>query len=218
MTASRLPRELMRASFDRHLAEVQIEFPNMPLKGPGRRHTVQGVARRRAAEELGVPESEIRWAEWREESTRVKKHLRNPSGIPLTEEFLRDTSEVFDLTRRLVRDIATAKAMLTKCQSNQMIHKQRFALLQEQLERVSTMAKLLTPSMLCPWCKGIGGIQEHCGACLATGYIVASQVAGVPASLAASHTVMVGGKEEPISKHGVLLAARSAPPDAWGLE
>lgn len=204
------------AAFERCTKEVQAQFPTMALKGPGRRNTVHGRAIMMVATDLGISDAEVRWAVYRDEANKARNSLANPAKIKLEEEFLQDIGIIKAEYRSCLQSVIRFKSILTRVErSERPLQKNRFASLRKAVEELGELVKGMQPEMLCPWCKGVGGVQENCVACEGSAYVCVQQMNGIPSKLPAKRVVVIDGREVPLSKYGI-----PEPPsaDLWGLD
>lgn len=200
---SRLALELLE-KFVAEETTLEESLPEKPKEGAKTR------ARKRVAAELGISPETVRKKEWEARDTTPKGPPIRTLGMNLSAEF---TAQVTKAQAYL----EATEALLKRAQSNVttmandlsiVFPKPRLERLREEIHSQAAHVRGLMPVSLCPWCKGLDAVQEHCSACFGTGFITKSQEKAVPKELLdeESPVVMQDGKMRPVEQAVALDA------------
>lgn len=189
---SRLALELLE-KFTEEEATLEEAMPQKP------KSSARGRARKRVASELGISAETVRKKEW-EEATRDKPpEIRlHALGMTLSAEFKTKVAKAAEYLDAAELDLKRAQAKLTAMANDLGITfpKPRLERLREEIHAQATHVRGLKPVSLCPWCKGLNALQEHCSACFGSGFITKNQAKAIPPELLdeAAPMVMSEGK------------------------
>jgi ParB-like chromosome segregation protein Spo0J len=201
---SRLALELLQ-KFVAEETTLEESLPEKPKEGAKTR------ARKRVAAELGISPETVRKKEWEASQEAAPKAPSIRSlGMTLSVEFSAQVAKAQQY-------LEATEALLKRAQSNVttmandlsvVFPKPRLERLREEIHSQAAHVRGLMPVSLCPWCKGLDAVQEHCSACFGTGFITKSQEKGVPKELLdeESPVVMQDGKMRPIEQAVALDA------------
>ncbi len=197
-------------------ARAELEPAVKPLGQPKKPRT---KARERLARELGVLPETLRKKEWK---AKRREQIKGPGlrslGMNLSKEFKLETARAQLYIDQCDDHLKTAMGRLRAMKTQGVnFPEARLEHAWEQIKEVAEHVRGLRPVSLCPWCKGMDGIQEACIGCSGSGYITASQEHAVPLELL--------DEEEPkVVKDGKVIRLGSAiplevdgPTDEWGL-
>jgi ParB-like chromosome segregation protein Spo0J len=160
-------------------------------------------ARERVAAELGLSPETIRKKEWEaEQKTEPVGPPIKTLGMSLSEDFAKKVALAqrgIDATEALLKRAQSTVTTMAK-ELGLAFPQARLERLREEIHAQASHCRGLRPVSLCPWCKGLDGVQEGCGACFGTGFITASQENAVPAELLneAIPVVLVDGNYEDV--------------------
>lgn len=164
-----------------------------PRRKKGRLKMPRTVAREIIAQATGrTPEAQRKSEQRFEKKQRAKEAAIDPDadlGInapwaDLDDDFKRRTNKVVRQTHEAATLLSRAVGALTAIvESGLPVHQARLNRLREDVALCSKTLRGLSPSDLCPFCKGIERVQANCGGCAGTGYITANQREGVPKEL-----------------------------------
>lgn len=176
---SRLALELLE-KFTEEEAILEESMPQKP------KSSARGRARKRVASELGISAETVRKKEW-EEATRDKPpEIRlHALGMTLSAEFKTKVAKAAEYLDAAELDLKRAQAKLTAMANDLGITfpKPRLERLREEIHAQATHVRGLKPVSLCPWCKGLNALQEHCSACFGSGFITKNQAKAIPPEL-----------------------------------
>ena len=182
--------------------EKQLTEPDMPKSKKSR----QARAVERIAKEAGVDAKLLR-REWRKRADRAEAEEEKPIevklqdiGMPLDDGF---KEKVGQIQRRAMaaRDFAVkVKAMLHSMAVLPVpnIHRRKA---EELAAELTGLCERLFPAALCPYCKGVAGVQETCALCHMQGWIPQAVIETVPDKFwdRVDRIVMVAGRPERLS-------------------
>lgn len=163
------------------MREKLLTEPDMPKSKKSR----QARAVERIAKEAGVDAKLLR-REWRKRADRAEAEEEKPIevklqdiGMPLDEGF---KEKVGQIQRRAMnaRDFAEkAKAILHSMALLPVpnVHRRRA---EELAAELMELCSRLFPAALCPYCKGVAGIQEGCALCHMQGWVPQVTIKQVP--------------------------------------
>ena len=123
-------------------------------------------------------------------------------GMPENAAWLKQVAEIqYELTRAHDYTLKGLRALERLASAKLPFPEQRLQQLRATLAECVRMQELAWPFSLCPYCKGIAGVQEGCAACLTMGWIPKSLVSGVPDKLwdQVDRVVMVAGEARRIT-------------------
>lgn len=172
---SRLMGELLEQYTEE---ELEAE-PEKPKKARVR-------ARERVAAELGLATETIRKKEWEAEQETV------PTGPPiktlgmsLSADFSKKVALAQSYLDAAEGDLKRAQSRITTMgkELGLAFPQARLERLREEIHAQASHCRGLRPVSLCPWCKGLDGVQENCAACFGTAFITKSQEQAVPKEL-----------------------------------
>lgn len=200
-------------------------YPQLVKPPSGRKPSSRGLARKRLAVEFGVDEKSIRKREQRHrqnEKARLKAEAEASGYVPIALLGMEVEEDFKEKMRalRVAMDRACVHAQRTLTELATIKREQlpfdalKFSRLYEELRVASAELRAHRPTSLCPYCKGLSGVQEGCTACLQTGWINEMQSATVPKDLwieGERAVVAVAGRYEPVSQHLRRLASRQEP-------
>lgn len=171
---------------------------------PGRTKSSHGKAREKVAKERGVKPGSIRQQEYRERKRAAEtvptpeaelRQLAAPVktlGFELDQAYIAGVSAVQVLMREAGARLRQAQASLTQLRNGELGYPEaRLDRLREALKSLTAEIAAAVPTSLCPFCKGLPGVQEDCQACMGAGWITAGQMAGVPPELLREDEPMV---------------------------
>lgn len=200
-------RQDMEAMLEQYEKEVLALAATEPEKiatiaggNTGGAKTARGLARARVAAELGIKPDSVRRREYRIQNAAIKRRHNarvaeereakkampevTTIGMEVEEEFARTTNE---LRRMLTQAAALAikvELILSDIKNKGLpFNAGRMSRLYDDAHRLAADLKLSMPVSLCPYCKGLPGVQESCGGCLQTGWIDGSKFEHVPKEL-----------------------------------
>lgn len=169
-------REALVATYEKHLEEPEPEPERRPR---GKPPTKKGTAIRKTAAEKGVSRSTVRKA-----VEALEPITMDTFGLPLKEEFQAEVIIIRKYLEEARTRIITAQGSLTK------LHGSNVKVPEGPLERIRGMLKevvqkmaAIYPQSMCPWCKGVEDVQEHCNACLGTGWVSKETALRAPSEL-----------------------------------
>ncbi len=113
-------------------------------------------------------------------------------GMPLTREFLAQVNEVQAAITNALDGIERARRAMRKLEG---LPYPKHALALADLDELSERLRKYWPYSVCPYCKGLSGIQEGCAACAMQGWLGKGQIESVPDKLwdKVDRVVMVHG-------------------------
>lgn len=201
---SRLMGELL----EQYTEEELVAEPEKPKKARAR-------ARERVATELGLATETIRKKEWEAEQQAV------PAGPPIKTLGMKLSEDFAKKVALAQRYIDATEGLLKRAQSNvttmarelgMSFPQARLERLREEIHSQASHCRGLRPVSLCPWCKGLDGVQESCAACFGTAFITRSQEQAVPKELLDEDEpkVVVDGKVRPVEQAAALNAIEEA--------
>lgn len=215
------------------LSVVVVEEEAKPAERPKGRGAVKKPktkARERVAAELGLSPETIRKKEWEDEqaATAANLPLEPPVrslGMSLSEKFKEQVGKAqgyIDAAEAFLRQ-AQGKLTAMAKDAGVIFPTARLQRLRDELHTQAAAIRGARPCSLCPWCKGLDNVQEHCAACQGTGFITKSQENAVPKELLDEETpsVMVDGKLRSVDEFiPEINAIADLPPeeDPWGLD
>jgi ParB-like chromosome segregation protein Spo0J len=191
-----------------------LPAPLLEARGfSGKARTARGIARVRASVELGIKPESVRRREQR--SKAVERHAKqkkerddnvtpepviNLIGMEVTDEFVADTVKVHRMLQRVVVHLTSAQSVLTAIgRDKALFPPARLQRLYDEIHAVAAQARGHLPVSLCPYCKGLEGLQEHCAACLGCGWLSAGAAPAVPQDL------WNEGSRTLVARHGRLV-------------
>jgi ParB-like chromosome segregation protein Spo0J len=198
---ARIELMTMMKLYESQLAEASPAEVRSLLDGArGRSKTLKGLAQRKIAAQRGVKLDSIRRAEHRAKNRENMREVkaeraqlreetaREPSillmGMEVEEGFVRQTNRIRDLLERAHRQLISAQAILTRITTESLtfppIELQR---LHEAAHELAVQLRRSQPASLCPYCKGLPGVQERCAGCNRTGWIPKHKTEHVPPEL-----------------------------------
>jgi ParB-like chromosome segregation protein Spo0J len=130
--------------------------------------------------------------------------IRSPWG-ELDDEFRKKTNDVVRHTYESATLLSRALGRLTELSNSGLpLHRARMNRVREDLALLSSTLRGLTPTCLCPFCKGVEELQAlPCGGCMGTGYVTQNQEEGIPSELWSEGdgaVVIAGGQFVPYSR------------------
>lgn len=193
--------------------QVAPEVAQEKAANPSSRKTPKKAAREKVARSRGVKPEAVRKAEQRAKAVREdrapapRSSERPPKatkseapiatlGIAIEPEWLVSVGRVQEELTKIADRVATALSGLTVLRKSKLpIDDARIAALWDGLHGIGESIRGAIPKSICPWCKGLPGIQDQCQACDGNGYITAS-VKDIPKELLdmAHPVVAVKGK------------------------
>lgn len=185
--------------------KIRDHAERYPLKKVpvGRPKSARGRARERAAEMTGITEGAVRKAEQRAKKAKPKKKdwVPNTYGMELSDQFVAECRAI----RTYLKD--TRKRLSMAMQALDNLKRSTFDYPADQVQEVyesvlagsERMAEIM-PDALCPYCKGIQGLQESCGVCGGRGWV--GKLKDVPRELLDEETphVVVKGEPRPVTE------------------
>lgn len=180
--------------------DQEIATPALP-NSRGRRKAVKKKALLRLASERGIKPESLRRNLIRGRNLERKRDekagfIQGASevvcpieliGMEVTPDFMRDIKIIIGQTRELLATLHKAQVILTNLASAQggklPLQRMRFQRLYDEIKACGAAARGIIPISLCPWCKGLDGIQENCNGCVQTGWISRDQMDQVPRDL-----------------------------------
>jgi ParB-like chromosome segregation protein Spo0J len=204
---------------------------------PGRPKTPRGMAREKVAAEVGVNPESIRQREYRQrkKAGKVTPKVAKPApakdapkeppvktiGLELDAAFNAQVEATQVMLRDAANKLRTASAKLTQLRNAELTFPVgRLDRIRDQLRSVTAAVEGAYPTSLCPYCKGIEGIQQLCGACLGAGFITKDQEQSVPAELWREDlpVVLVQGTMRPLTDYlDDSSSDSSSEEDVWPL-
>lgn len=184
------------------LAEMDPEPPKVPRSKGGK--TPKGRAREKVAKEAGVRAETIRMQEYRANKKNPPPPPEKPvptidtMGMELSDEFVIQLADLTAGLKRAAQFAAQAKGELTKIRNAKLpFNEARFNTITATLEDAGSALGALVPASLCPFCKGVEGVEEQCSGCNKSGYVTKDQLANVPPGFLDldKPVVLVGGKK-----------------------
>lgn len=190
-------------------------YPQLTKPKRGKPQTARGIARRRLAADLGVAPPTL---QKREQRLRKRKRQKEEQaareegkaviallGMQVHREFVAQINEL-----RLTMDQAVAHAhrmlsLFSTIETRKLPYPGiKFTRLYEDLRAAGALLRSARPVSLCPYCKGLPGVQDRCAACLQSGWISELQMQSVPSELwveGERAVVANAGRYEPVAKH-----------------
>ncbi len=181
-------------------------------KPQGRKKLASTIAIEEVAMKLGVSPSTI----------RKKRYKKRPSEPPIRDlgmQLAPDWQAKAIAAKKVMEEDAAAlrrqEKAITDLLANEyaVVQRPRLLRLLEVVSEAATLARDLTPSSLCPGCKGLAGVQEHCGFCLNAGYITKGQEAGIPRELWDDGVVQLNGRIVAVASLPGVVAEVGRPVD-----
>lgn len=194
--------ELARAELAKVISLYEEQIEQDPSLAPlatslrGRAQTARGIARRRVADERGVKLDSVRKAEYR--GTRLnnahtkevayKAERQKPEittiGMEVTEDFAIQSNTIRWRLNSAAKYMQRVLSELTAIKDAQLpFPPAKLQHLYDEVQLVSAMVRAASPAALCPYCKGLPGVQEACAGCQDAGWITSDQCAHVPKQL-----------------------------------
>lgn len=195
----------------------QIAIANAPKcanpkhEGMGRPKLPTTIAREQVAKALNTSpraiEAAIHRFEQQQMATRPVHERPKPVptiktlGIELGQEWLDEVTTIQAHLTACANRLRSAQVDLTAVRDmhggTQPAYPQaRLNRLYELIHAAAFEVRAAIPESLCPFCKGLSGIQEECAACVTLGFVTGQQMAQVPAEL------LVEGPEARVLHHG----------------
>lgn len=207
------------AKYAAYFASKPKEKPKEKRKHGQRGKSAIGLARDKVAGELDVKPETLRKREIRHRQRNLEKTKKavdagnldaaapKPTikllGMPVGDDFTKKVAAVGVYIDGAISKARGAKLTIGSLRSAELpVNDGLMQRLWDDLHDMEAALKAARPSSLCPFCKGLAGVQESCGGCVTTGYITEGQNHGVPAELwAEGHgaTVMWQGKQALVS-------------------
>ncbi len=201
---SRLMTELV----DMFQLEVLVERTaaiDQPRVGGGRPKSARGEARDRAAAAAGTKPATVAKAEQRQKAAAEAKakEKANPPidtmGIELGEDYLTEMRIIQGFVERSLQMLVQVQAAMTSLEGEDLnVSAGRVARVRDEAHNVATMLRDLLPYSVCPFCKVIEEVQDHCTACDKLGWVTKLQWEQAPDGLKVlgdQAIVMIKGKE-----------------------
>ena len=200
--------------------EEAEQEPPPEHRSPGQPKKASTKARERLAKELGVLADTIRKKQIkvRKKSKEAVTDLK-PLGMNLSPEFMAEMAKAQAYIDQCDTHLKQAQGRLRCLRNDKTINfpEARLERAWEEIHDAAIHVRGLRPVSLCPWCKGMEGVQEACAACQGAGYITQSQEHAVPLELLDEDEpkVMKGGKLIPLGSQPAPADEQAE--DDWGL-
>jgi hypothetical protein len=187
----RKQQEVLQKIYQKHL---EVEKKTTPPKTKGKRHTKKGRAIAETVKQTGTSLSTVKRAVKALEPVEIENF-----GMELDEAFLADIIIIrnyLDSARNKVRAAQTSLTQLHESSTN--IPEGPLKRVREHLREAWQKLSAIYPESLCPWCKGVEGVQEKCLACQYAGWMAKEAAQRAPAELLDTKDlcIMVDGKIE----------------------
>lgn len=193
-------------------AQRALEEAHGKIPSPGRPKSPRAEARRRMAEEEGISESSVRNREMRHrkreeaeraardeaERERAKRKEQREAvddlGMELEEEFAAKLGAMKRLAIDCRKRMANVRGAITRLRNAELpVDHGDLERILAAADSMTAALKRLEPTHVCPYCKGVGGVQESCGGCAGKGWRHGTD--GVPKQLLSlPPMVSVGGQ------------------------
>jgi hypothetical protein len=145
-----------------------LDPPPRPRTREARERTAE---RKKLAEKLGVSIRTIQRAEMRDAERTVTIEL-DTIGMTVDETFLNHVGRVDQYFRKASYALRTAQQELSRLANSKLdFPTRRLEYLREKAHELTNMILDTRPTSLCPYCKGLPGLLEHCAVCLTVGYV-----------------------------------------------
>ncbi len=230
---SRALSELLAAYEQQASEELELEPPRPkhdPRNGPPRPpKTAKGIARERAAKDLGIKPESVRRAESRgkaklAEADKPKADKIPTFGRPVDDAWMAGVELADELIGDAYNKLRAALASLGRLNSSKTPYPS--AALQRLYDNVQgqlNSIKEARPVSVCPYCKLVPEVRSHCPACMTSGFITERARKTIPPELADTDTLRVAysGRYVPITQFAsqgdlMPLDAMDVEPEAMG--
>ncbi len=197
--------EALSAEVERVEADILANPKHPPTAVRGRRRSTTSEAVRQVAKAAGLDERSLLRAYRRRAGVDDQTEPVMPAGpmildlgMPLSRDFLDKVCAVQGAVTAALDGVTRVKRAMQKLDA---LPYPKHAIVLADLDELSERLRKYWPFSLCPYCKGLSGVQEGCAACSMQGWLGEGQIDGVPDKLwdKVDRVVMVGGEAKRVA-------------------
>lgn len=185
-------------------ADILANPQHPPAATRGRRRSTTSEAVKQVARAAGLDERSLMRAHRRRNQGLEPEPVlpAEPSildlGMPLSRDFLDKVCAVQGAVTAALDGVTRVRRAMQKLDA---LPYPKHAIVLADLDELSERLRKYWPFSLCPYCKGLSGIQEGCAACSMQGWIGKGQIDGVPDKLwdKVDRVVMVAGEKKRVA-------------------
>lgn len=196
--------EALSEEIDRVHADILANPQHPPTAVKGRRRTPYSQAVKEVARAAGIQEKSLLRAHRRRNQGLEPEPVlpAEPSildlGMPLSRDFLDKVCAVQGAVTAALDGVTRVRRAMQKLDA---LPYPKHAIVLADLDELTERLRKYWPFSLCPYCKGLSGVQEGCAACSMQGWLGKGQIDGVPDKLwdKVDRVVMVGGEAKRVA-------------------
>lgn len=185
-------------------ADILANPQHPPTAIRGRRRSTTSEAVKQVARAAGLDERSVMRAHRRRNQGLEPEPVlpAEPSildlGMPLSRDFLDKVCAVQGAVTAALDGVTRVRRAMQKLDA---LPYPKHAIVLADLGELSERLRKYWPFSLCPYCKGLSGIQEGCAACSMQGWLGKGQIDGVPDKLwdKVDRVVMVAGESKRVA-------------------
>lgn len=190
--------EALDEAIEKTKADILANPQHPPTAIRGRRRSTTSEAVKQVARAAGLDERSVMRAHRRRNQGLEPEPVlpSEPSildlGMPLQRDFLDKVCAVQGAVTAALDGVTRVRRAMQKLDA---LPYPKHAIVLADLDELTERLRKYWPFSLCPYCKGLSGIQEGCAACSMQGWIGKGQIDGVPDKLwdKVDRVVMVNG-------------------------